>query len=448
MKRIASFFLCFFLATFAVAQPVKYIVLISIDGFRPDFYKDASWPTPNLQQLKTSGVYADGVRGVFPSVTYPSHTTIITGAMPAKHGIYYNEPFEPAGQTGRWYWEANLIKTPTLWDALHQAGLTSAAVSWPVTVGAPISYNVPEIWPLEKNGDKAAAIQMRTTPASLYSELEQNATGKLTSNDFNSDYLTMDENIARIGAYIIRTYKPNLTAIHFVCVDHYEHEEGRDGPMVRRAIESADRGVGKILEALQMAGIADSSAIIITGDHGFVDIHTAIAPNVWLAQNGLMTMKDGKREYKAIFHTSGASAFLHLSNKDDKKTLDAVKRIIEQLPSSQKKLFRIVDKAELEKIGADPDAALALTPIQGISFSSATEGSDLKPVHGGTHGYFPDFKEIQTGFIGSGTMFNKGEVVPLMGLEDISPIIAELMHLDFKAPDGVLYPGILAKNKN
>ena len=65
---------------------------------------------------------ADGVRGVFPTVTYPSHTTLITGAMPARHGIYYNSPFEPGGQTGRWYWEADAIRVPTLWDAVREAG--------------------------------------------------------------------------------------------------------------------------------------------------------------------------------------------------------------------------------------------------------------------------------------------------------------------------------------
>jgi len=444
MKKIFYLLFCIVcLSGVAQAQQVKYVVLISIDGFRPDFYKETTWGTPNLLQLKAGGVYADGVRGVFPTVTYPSHTTIITGAYPAKHGIYYNEPFEPEGQTGRWYWEENLIKVPTLWDAVHTAGFTSAAVSWPVTVGAPIDYNVPEIWPLTKNGDKAPAIKEKTTPAGLYDELERNATGKLTSNDFNSDYLTMDENIARIGSYLIRMYKPNFTAIHFVCVDHNEHAEGRDGPAVRRAIASADRGVGKIIEALQMAGIMDSTTIIITGDHGFVDIHSALAPNVWLAQNGLVTVHGDKMEYKAIFHTSGASAFLQLADKDDKKTLNKVRSILEQLPASKRKLFRIVNKDELEQVGADPNAALALNPIPGISMSAATDGKDLRPARGGTHGYFPDLKEIQTGFIGYGSSFSKGEVIPVMGLEDISPIISEVLHLDFKAPDGVLYPGIL-----
>ena len=79
------------------AQSTKHVILISIDGFRPEFYLDASWPAPNLQQLKTAGVYAQRVKSVFPSYTYPSHVAMLTGALPARGGIYYNAPFEPEG---------------------------------------------------------------------------------------------------------------------------------------------------------------------------------------------------------------------------------------------------------------------------------------------------------------------------------------------------------------
>lgn len=441
-KRLLPILVLCCIHLLAAAQ-TRYVILISIDGSRPDFYKEDTWGTPNLHQLKEGGVYADGVTSVFPSVTYPSHTTIITGAMPARHGIYYNELFAPNGPQGRWYWETDSIKVPTLWDAVHKAGLTSAAVSWPVSVGAPIDYNVPEIWPLDAKADKVKAIREKTTPRGLLEELEQNATGKLTQDNFNDDYLTKDENIGRMASYIIRTYKPNLVAVHLVCVDHFEHAEGRLGLMVRKAISNADRAVGEIMEAVQQAGIKDSTAIIITGDHGFVDIHSGLSPNVWLARQGLIKKENGKKEWKAMFHTSGAAAFLHLKNKGDVETLNEVKKILAALPPGTKKLFRIVSDSELKARGADPDVVLAISPIQGISMNEAVEGNDIRPARGGTHGYYPDFKEIQTGFIGYGPAFNKGTVVPQMGLEDIAPVISQILHLDFIAPDGILYPGLL-----
>ncbi len=123
----------------------EHVVLLSIDGLRPEMVLDASWAAPLLQQMAREGAHAGKVYGVFPSVTYPTHTTIVTGALPARHGIYYNSPFEPGGETGRWYWEASSIRVPTLWTAARAAGLTTAAVSWPVTVGADLDWNVAEI---------------------------------------------------------------------------------------------------------------------------------------------------------------------------------------------------------------------------------------------------------------------------------------------------------------
>ncbi len=419
----------------------KYVVLISIDGLRPDFYLDASWPTPNLQFLKNNGAYAEGVRGVFPTVTYPSHTTIITGAMPARHGIYYNTIFSDTGSTGTWYREEKFIKTETLWDAVRKTGMTSACLSWPVSVGAPIDYNVPESW--ENNRGNGGSINPNVSPAGLFDEIQQNATGKLSYAQMNLNNLAIDENLSRMAAYLLKKYKPNFTTVHIVCVDHAEHSVGRNGEEVKKALASADHAVSNILEAIEAAGISDSTTLIITGDHGFVDINTSISPNVLLARNGLIDEAGGKNNWKAMFHSSGGSAFLHLKNKADTKTLARVQAILDSLPASVKKLFRIVSRQEMDKIGADPNAALAIAGIEGVSISGGTTGEFVRAGRGGTHGFFPDFQHIQTGFIAYGAGINQGTVIPQMGLEDIAPIIARLLALPFKAPDGILLPGII-----
>jgi predicted AlkP superfamily pyrophosphatase or phosphodiesterase len=440
---------CLCLAANTFAQQAKHVIIVTVDGFRPDFYLDPSWGAVNIRQLMSEGVYSQGVNSVFPSVTYPSHTTIVTGVKPAKHGIYYNNPFEPAGPTGKWYWEANNIKVPTLWDAAHDAHMVTASLCWPVTVGASsIDYNVPEIFPLTGvSADRRPLASQDATPKGLFEELQQNATGKLSMNDFTlaHDRVEMDNNVARMCAYLIRTYKPGLTTVHIACVDHAEHEEGRDGPQVRRAVASADRAIRTIMEAVEDAGIKDSTAIIVTGDHGFVDIHSILCPNVWLAQAGLLNdAKSG--DWKAQFYTSGGSTFLFLKDPKDTKTLQQVKDILAKVPASYQRLFRVIDGEEMKRIGADPNAALALTAEQGICFGPAKDADKLImnwPGLKGMHGYFPDFKEIRTGFVGAGAGFNKGGVVPEMGLEDIAPIVAKLLGLSFKSADGILYPGIV-----
>ncbi|MGD8328433.1 MAG: ectonucleotide pyrophosphatase/phosphodiesterase [Acidobacteriota bacterium] len=427
------------------SAPAEHVVLVSIDGLRPEFYRDASWPAPTLQQMAREGASADGVRGVFPTVTYPSHTTIITGAMPARHGIYYNEPFDPDGQTGRWYWEEDLIRVPTLWDAVRTAGGTSASFFWPVSVGAPVDYNVPEIWSLEAGYGSVDPLRWNDTPDGFVEELESNATGPFTDGNLSPDYMTRDLHSAAAVAYTLETYRPTLVTVHILGVDHFEHEDGRDSPRVRQAVASADAAVHEMIDGAKRAGIVEHTAFVVVGDHGFVDIHTALAPNVWLVEAGLREARDDRGDWRAAFHSGVASAFLYLRDPDDTETLQAVRRILENRPRAERRLYRIVDRDELVAIGAAPDAALALAFVPGVAYSSAYSGEALRYTGGGTHGYYPDFAQIETGFVASGAGVRTGVVVPEMGLEDVAPTIAQLLGLPFAAPDGTLYPGLFER---
>jgi predicted AlkP superfamily pyrophosphatase or phosphodiesterase len=427
--------LCFFKA---YSQEAKHVILISIDGLRPDFYLDKSWDAPNLQQLKQEGVYAKSVRSVFPSVTYPSHTTIITGALPARHGIYYNVPY--GAKKGQWYWEESYIKVPTLWDAVKEAELTSGSVMWPVTVGAPITYN----FPVRRADDDENANQLDVTipyvtPQGLMDEIQKNATGKLTPADFNTNN-TIDITIGKMAAYIIKIYKPALMAMHFVTVDHTQHAHGREGREVKKAVSLVDSMIGVVLQTVKDAGLQNSTAVIITGDHGFVNSSTTFSPNVLLEQQGLLLNKTAR------FHGAGGAAFLYLKDKNDLVTLERVKTLLNALSDDQKKLFRIVDRSELDKIGANPEVALGLAMSKGVVVNNDSKG-ELTGIKkkGGNHGYFPDFEEINTGFIATGAGIGKHNEITIMGIKDIAPLIAGLLKLPFKSPDGVLIPGILKK---
>lgn len=423
-------------------RPTQHVVLISIDGFRPDFYLEDKWPAPNLQEMAKSGARSLGVTGVFPSVTYPSHTTIITGRTPLHHGIYYNAPFEPNGQSGRWFWESELIQVPTLWDAVRKAGLKSASFIWPVSVNAPIDYNVPEYWSLEEEFGRIEPMREKETPKGFLAEMELNVLGKLNEKTFNGDYLSREDRIGEMAGYVLETYKPNLITLHLIATDHFQHEEGRDGPMVRKSIAATDRAIGKIIEAAARAGILDQTTFIVTGDHGFVNIHSSISPNVWLVEAGLMEDRPDRGNWKATFHTSGASAFLHIKDPKDNATLKKVKSILENLPVSQKKLFRVLDREALDKVGADPNAALGLAPIQGISLSASSEGTVLKPAKGGTHGFYPDFDEIETGFIAWGAGIRENVEIQEMSLVDVAAVVNYLLNLKMDLPESNLYPGV------
>jgi len=124
----------------AAERPAVPLVIVSIDGMGPGYVLEADrygLKVPNLRRFLTEGSWARGVKGVLPTVTYASHTTLVTGVSPARHGILYNEPFDPLDRNKEgWYWYAEDIRVPTLWDAAREAGLDVAIVDWPVSVGA------------------------------------------------------------------------------------------------------------------------------------------------------------------------------------------------------------------------------------------------------------------------------------------------------------------------
>ena len=427
------------------AQPAKHVVLISIDGLHPDMYLDSTWPASNLRALMKAGTYAEHMKSVFPAYTYPSHTAMLTGALPARSKVCYNQP---KGSRGEWNWYAKFIKVPTIWEALHRNGLTTAAVMWPGSVGAEINYNISEIWDPEHSDDRATEVKRHATPG-LFEEIERNATGRLDSTNMNDNYLSLDENTGRMGAYILKTYKPAFLALHFACVDGMEHEFGRDGDSVRLAVEANDRAIGDIMEAIGQSGMQDSTTVIIVGDHGFSTIHQIFRPNILI------------RDISAKFTAAGGSAFLYTSDKNVKGIIDAVTNILDKLPADKRRLFRIVNRNELDQMGADSSAVMALAAVPGLAFSgsmgngqtinngpgtliqqSKLEGLFI-PTSGGHHGYDPNIPDMWTGFIAAGAGINKGAKIKEICVTDISPLIAKLLGIEFKTPDGKLVPGIL-----
>jgi len=419
----------------AAAQDIRHVVLISIDGLRPEFYQDSRWPAPRLQALARQGASADGVVGVFPSATYPSHTSLVTGVHPARHGIFYNTAFEPAARQPRWFVKAGDISARTLWDAVRQAGLTSAAVSWPVSAGAPIDFNLPEIWLDENPTDRTQALLVHAQPRGLFEEVQQQATGALRARDLDYRLPLMDAQTSRMLAYLIRSRRPALAAIHLVATDAAQHADGLDSERVHQAVATVDHAIGTILDALREAGLEQQSAVIVVGDHGFANVHLAVAPNVWLAEAGLLT--EGP-DWQARFHVAGGSAFLHLRQDGDGSLLRRLTAHLQALPAAQRRLFRLIEGAELQRAGADPRAALALSGTPGVSFVADGRGELLRPASGGNHGYSPELAALRTGFVAHGPGI-RGRIAQ-MDLVDVAPTIARLLGLTLPAAEGKALP--------
>ena len=239
------------LAVPAMASPV---LLISIDGLRPGDVIEAQQRglrVPNLRRFLTEGSYASGVRGVLPSVTYPSHTTLITGASPARHGIFSNTTFDPL-QTNfaGWYWFASDIKVQTLWQAASAGGLSVGNVHWPVSVGAKgITWNLPQIW-RSGHADDAKMLVALATPG-LILELEM-ATGETYAQGIDES-IEGDENRGRFAAALIARHRPQFATVYLAGLDHQQHAYGPDTPPAHAVLERIDAIVGALIAAERKA---------------------------------------------------------------------------------------------------------------------------------------------------------------------------------------------------
>lgn len=417
------------------AQQVKHVILVTVDGFRPDFYLDSAWQTRNMRHLLRNGVYAYGVNSVLPSITYPSHTTIVTGVWPVKHGVYYNGMFDEMGKGNKIYWHDTAIHVPTLWGAVHAQGKKVAALLWPVSADAPVDYNIPDIGSL---GDSVR--EAYSKPAGFVADVK-----KTIFNGADKIEYGKNTNVGRIAAYVIEKDQPTFMTVHLFAVDHAEHTVGRTGKMVEEAVADADSAIGIIQDAIVKQGLANSTVLIVTGDHGFKNVSTNVNPNVWLAQAGLI--KDVKKgDWTAMFNAAGGSTFLYLKDKNDKASETKVMEILKAQPDSVKKYFRIVDRAKMNSVGGNPEVAFCLTAENGAAFGNAANGEAIRPGKGGTHGYFPDSREIQTGFIASGPgIKNNGFMIKEMNLRDIAPLVSKLLNVPFPTAEGKIPAGILAK---
>ena len=263
------------LLTIAVAAPAQktkkpLIILISIDGMKPEAVLDAQahgLKVPNLTQMMHDGVYSTGVTGVLPTLTYPSHTTIMTGVSPAKHGIYSNTTFDPlnVNQVG-WYWYTEDIKVLTLWDAAHAAGLKTANIYWPVSVGTsamhpPIDFNLAQLWRAGTADD--LKLQRSVSTPGLIAELEAKA-GVAGAPDLaamdaapghypggEEETVVEDETRAKYAVELLALKHPDFMTVYFTGLDTQQHKTGPFSAEANAVLERIDALVGQVRAAAE-----------------------------------------------------------------------------------------------------------------------------------------------------------------------------------------------------
>ena len=311
------------------------VVLISIDGLKPEYLFGADeyrLKIPNLRALVARGAHATGVTGVVPTVTYPSHTTLVTGAAPARHGIISNTSFDPFNKNQEgWYWYASDIRLPTLWDAVMDAGRTTGSVHWPVTVDARITWNLPQVWRTGEPDDRKL-VRALSTPG-LYDAMEREV--GVPYADGADETIESDELRARFATRMMESRHPNFMLAYFTSLDHEEHHSGPFTPAVLTTLERIDAIVGQVVASATRAYGSDV-AIAIVSDHGFQRTNHSLNLIYALRSAGLVEFPAGVDDKPSAWRVAawpaGGSAAIVLKDSTDVATRDRVGALLRRSP--------------------------------------------------------------------------------------------------------------------
>lgn len=415
------------------------LIVLSIDGLRPEYVLQADkygLKIPALRRLLRDGAHASGVRGVLPTVTYPSHTTMLTGVWPAKHGIYSNETFDPyAKNKGGWYWYSQDIRNPTLWEAASRKGYVVGSVSWPVSVGAPgVGYLIPEYW-RAMTPDDLKLLAALSTPG-LMAQLKQTEGGYTT--DLN-DAIPGDWDRTRYAEALIRDKKVQFLTFHFAALDHLEHAAGPFSPIANSALEQID----KMVAVLQKAILAEDpkATVCIVSDHGFARVDHVLNLSQAFVKAGLITLKarknsletSGVADWQAEPWPAGGSAAIVLKDPHDQVIRQKVKQLLDKLASDRRNgIAQVLDRKAVAKMGGTPAAEFFVDMRSGFAIGSALEGPLTKEVSvRGTHGYSPSNPDMRAFFLIAGPAIRKGIDVGDIDMRSIAPTLAKALQLPF-----------------
>lgn len=227
--------LAFSLQAFA-APRAEHVFIISIDGGKPAVIAESEAPT--LKKIAAEGAVTWQASTIFPSITLPSHTSMLTGVGPDKHQILWNSYTPIKG----------LVKVPTVFSLLKAADPKAVDGMFVGKIKFRHLWLKDSVDVFDFGGPQSDA------PVAGSPEIEKDK--------------KPSQQVAKQAAAWIKETKPRLTFIHFPDVDTAGHKDGWGSPEQKEAIKVTDQALWQVWQAIKDAGIADSSVMLISADHG------------------------------------------------------------------------------------------------------------------------------------------------------------------------------------
>ncbi len=432
----------------AVAEP--HVVIITIDGFAAYNMKDKNAPIPTLRKLAAEGVVAEGMKVRNPSVTWPNHTTLISGVGPDKHSVLFNGilmrpgvgmPVEIDSKRDA----SELVAVETLADVLHKAGMRSASIDWPCTRNSP-AY---------EDNFSDVPDQIKWMTPKLREELV--AMGELPDATDKSwgplSGARKDQIWAAAACHVIKARRPNLLLLHLLLTDGLQHKYGPQTPGVYAAIAMADAHVRDVLRALDEAGIREETTVFVVADHGFATASKLVLPNVIFRKEGLLKsalLKVGNARVQAV--SEGGSALVYFT---DPQTRSADKEKVKELLKGVEGIEEIIEPDRYAELGypmpeKNPQMAeMVLSAKSDYAFSNKATGDEviipatINTYNFGHLGYLNTNAKMNAVFFAVGRGIKRGEKIGMIENLDVAPTAGKLLGVKLEGAEGKVIEGIL-----
>ena len=373
------------------------VLLISIDGFRHDYFDLGQ--TPALDRLVEGGVAVDSLHHVFPTKTFPTHYSVVTGMHPGHHGVVANNMWDPdrdarfslgnreAVGDGFWYQGGEPI-----WVTAEKQGMTTATYFWPGSE-ARIDGVRPTYWKVY-DGDVAHEARV----------------------DQVLEWVDMPKG-----------ERPELITLYFSTVDSAGHRWGPREDPVKEALEEIDGHLSRLLDALETRGVLDDFYVLLTSDHGMsrVDFDRYIMLDEYLDLSKVRVSDWGPAAQiwatdmpvdEIVEALDGAHPHLRVWAKED-------------IPER----YQFNDHRRVPDVLAEADLEWM------ISNRPYMAGRSQFQLYG-MHGWDPALSQMHGGFAMMGPGFVPGSESPAVRSVDLYELMAHVLELTPADNDGTLAP--------
>lgn len=400
---------------------------------------------PNYRRYVAGGARTESMLSVYPTITYPAHTSMVTGCTPGKTGIVSNlERLDPLSASVPWVLDHKYVRVPDIFTAAKRAGLTTASVFWPVTGNHPdVDYLINE-WPgCAADIPIAKALAGQGTSPQVLKIVEKYAR-EMPRSGVHPD---CDYFIADCAAEIIREYAPDLVLLHPANVDAARHSTGVFSEEVKDAVRVTDDLIGIVCRAAEAAGQKGNYNFILVSDHGQMDMKRVVNVNTLFADLGWIETDDSGKviSWQAKALTQGFCSYVVLRDPRDKKFLRQVEETLSDVVKEGLHGFGEVlnEQQARERYGLWGDFSFVIETDgftgygDEVTHPTLARCRDLSDYRQGwaTHGYLPE-KGPQPVFCAKGPAFKENYCGKRGRIYDLAPTLAAALGIPFFDCDG------------